>query len=234
MQNKWPVVSYAKIDMVIKQRAISDQQKEERRQAILTAALELYRETSYDAVNIAQVAQKAGVAKGTFYLYFKTKEELFLAMLAQEFEEWFDEIDADLTAIQNTHGTCSLDEFIDGFGTTLANRPILIRLIAILHAVLEQNIDFDTAYHFKQMLLERISDTGVLVEAILPFLKPGDGVFLMLHTYALIIGVQQVAEPAPIVREVIAQKELDVFQVDFMAYFLATLKIFLNGLQARE
>jgi len=219
--------------MVIRKRAISDKQKEERRQAILTAAFKLYQETAYEAVNVAQVAQKAGLAKGTLYLYFKTKEELFLAMLAQEFEEWFDEIDTSLTTIETTQGTCSIDEFIAEVGATLENRPILIRLIAILHAVLEQNIDFETAYHFKQMLLERIGHTGTLVEAILAFLKPGDGVFLMLHTYALIIGVQQLAEPAPIVRQVIAQKELNVFQVDFMEYFLATLKIFLNGLQAR-
>ena len=58
--------------MAIKQRAISDAQKEERRQAILDAALLLYQETSYEAVNMAQVAQQAGVAKGTVYLYFKT------------------------------------------------------------------------------------------------------------------------------------------------------------------
>lgn len=219
--------------MVIKQRAISDQQKEERRQAILTAALTLYKETSYEAVNIAQVAQKAGVAKGTFYLYFKTKEELFLAMLAEEFVDWFDEFDVGLTTIQTTQGTCSIDEFITGVGTTLANRSTLIRLIAILHAVLEQNIDFDTAYHFKQMLLARIAQTGALTEAVLSFLKPGEGVFLMLHTYALIIGVQQLAEPAPIVRQVIEEKELQAFKVDFMEYFLATLKIFLTGLQAR-
>ena len=219
--------------MVIKQRAISDQQKEERRQAILAAGLELYQDTSYEAVNIAQVAQKAGVAKGTFYLYFKTKEELFLALLAQEFERWFDDIDAGLTTIQTTQGTCSIDEFITEVGATLENRSTLIRLIAILHVVLEQNIDFDTAYHFKQMLLNRIDYTGALMEAILPFLKPGDGMFLMLHTYALIIGVQQLAAPAPIIRQVIEEKELQDFQVDFMEYFLTTLRIFLNGLQAR-
>jgi AcrR family transcriptional regulator len=219
--------------MVIKQRAISDQQKEERRRAILTAGLELYQETSYEAVNIAQVAQKAGVAKGTFYLYFKTKEELFLAMLAQEFVKWFDQIDTGLTTIQTTQGTCSIDEFIAGVGATLENRSTLIRLIAILHAVLEQNIDFDTAYRFKQMLLVRIAQTGALTEAVLSFLKPDEGVFLMLHTYALIIGVQQLAEPAPIVRQVIEEKDLQDFQVDFMDYFLTTLKIFLNGLQAR-
>jgi AcrR family transcriptional regulator len=217
--------------MVIKQRAINDAQKEERRQAILSAALELYQTTSYEAVNIAQVAQKAGVAKGTFYLYFKTKEELFLAMLAQEFIAWFDEADACFTEIQTGRGSCTVDELITPMGHSLENRPTLVRLTAILHSVLEQNIDFAAALHFKQMLLNRILQTGALLETCLPFLKPGQGTFVMLQVYVLLIGVQQLAEPAPIVKQVVAQKELELFQVDFLDYFLQSLKVFLKGLE---
>jgi AcrR family transcriptional regulator len=193
----------------------------------------LFKETTYDDVNVVQVAQKAGIAKGTVYLYFNTKEDLFLAMLAQEFEGWFDEVDADFTAMQGGQGTYTIDEFVARVGSSLENRATLIRLIAIAHTVLEQNIDFDTAFNFKQILLARIAHTGALTEAVLPFLKPGEGVFLMLHTYALIIGVQQLAEPAPIVRQVIEEKNLQEFEINFMDYFLETLKIFLTGLQAR-
>ncbi|MBN1218464.1 MAG: TetR family transcriptional regulator [Anaerolineae bacterium] len=222
--------------MVIKQRAISDEQKEERRQAILNATLQLFQKTSYEAVSIADVAQKTGIAKGTVYLYFKTKEELFLALLAQEFEAWFDEADACFKQIQVGQGSCTVDELITLMGYSLKNRSTLARLTAILHSILEQNINFATALHFKQMLLARILQTGALLETCLPFLKPRQGTLVMLHIYVLLIGVQQLAEPAPIVRQVIAQKGLEVFQVDFTDYFLQSLKVFLNGLeyQAQE
>jgi AcrR family transcriptional regulator len=216
-------------NMVIKRRAISDEQKEERRQAILDAALQLFQETSYEAVNIADVAEKAGVAKGTIYLYFKTKEGLFLALLTQEFEAWFDEAESLLKEIQTTQGTCTVDELIPLVGRSLENRPTLVRLTAILHTILEKNIDFSTALSFKQMLLARILQTGALLEACLPFLEPGQGVSVAVHIYVLIVGVQQLAEPAPIVKQAIAEDELKVFQVDFMDYFLETLRIFLNG-----
>ena len=216
--------------MVIKRRAISNEQKEERRQAILDAALQLFQETSYEAVNIAGVAEKADIAKGTIYLYFKTKEELFLALLAQEFEAWFDEADDLLKEIQTTQGICTVDELISLVGRSLENRPTLIRLTAILHAILEKNIEFSPALSFKQMLLARILQTGALLETCFPFLEPGQGVYVVMHTYVLIIGVQQLAEPAPIVRQVIAEEDLKVFQVDFMDYFLEALKVFLNGL----
>jgi AcrR family transcriptional regulator len=218
-------------NMVIKRRAISNEQKKERQQAILDAALQLFQETSYEAVNVAGVAEKVGIAKGTIYLYFKTKEELFLALLAQEFEAWFDEAGSFLKEIQTTQGTCTVDELIPLVGRSLEKRPTLIRLTAISHNILEQNIEFSTALSFKKMLLARILQTGALLEACLPFLEPGQGVYVVVHTYVLIIGVQQLAEPAPVVKQVIKEKELGVFQVDFMDYFLETLRVFLNGLK---
>jgi TetR/AcrR family transcriptional regulator len=216
--------------MVIKQRAISDEQKQTRRQTILDAASQLFEKTSYEEVSIVRVARKAGIAKGTVYLYFKTKEELFLALLAQEFEDWFDAADTYLNRLKTTQQSCTVDDLITPVGSSLENRDTLIRLIAISHTILEQNIDFSTALSFKQMLLERIMQTGSLIEACLPFLKPGQGVYVVVHTYVLIIGVQQLAEPVPIVKQVIDEKDMGILQVDFMDYFLETLRVFLNGL----
>ncbi len=218
--------------MVIKQRAISSEQKEERRRAILSAAWQMYRETSYEAVNIAQVAKKAGIAKGTVYLYFKTKEELFLALLAREFEAWFNEVQSSLENIRAAQGTCTIDDFVDGLAATLENRSTLIRLLAISHAVLEQNINFETAFSFKRALLNRMAQIGVLLESVLPFLHAGDGMYIVVNTYVLMMGVQHLAEPAPIVQRVIKEKNLAALRVEFMDYFLHTLRIFLRGIEA--
>lgn len=50
----------------------------ERRRRILDAALQLFSETDYGAVQMDDVARIAGVAKPTLYRYFATKEALFL------------------------------------------------------------------------------------------------------------------------------------------------------------
>jgi len=49
----------------------------ERRQAILSAALEEFAASGYAATRLDDVARRAGVAKGTIYLYFRDKESLF-------------------------------------------------------------------------------------------------------------------------------------------------------------
>jgi AcrR family transcriptional regulator len=49
----------------------------ERRQVILDAALSVFAERGFEAARLDDVAAKAGVAKGTLYLYFDDKEKLF-------------------------------------------------------------------------------------------------------------------------------------------------------------
>ncbi len=55
--------------------------KEDRPQEITEAAFEAFAEKGYSATKVADVAKRAGVSKGLMYLYFKTKEELFKAVV---------------------------------------------------------------------------------------------------------------------------------------------------------
>jgi AcrR family transcriptional regulator len=52
-----------------------------RRQAILDAALAVFAEHGYEAASLDEVARRAGIAKGTLYLYFKGKEALFESLI---------------------------------------------------------------------------------------------------------------------------------------------------------
>jgi AcrR family transcriptional regulator len=54
---------------------------EERQEAILAAALDVFSEHGFAAARLDDVAARAGVAKGTLYLYFPDKETLFEQML---------------------------------------------------------------------------------------------------------------------------------------------------------
>src|ERR671937_378807 len=49
----------------------------ERREAIIAAALEEFPARGWAATRLDDVARRAGVAKGTIYLYFRDKESLF-------------------------------------------------------------------------------------------------------------------------------------------------------------
>jgi AcrR family transcriptional regulator len=57
--------------------------KQARPQELLDAALELFVEKGFAATRSEEVAARAGVSKGTLYLYFPSKEELFKAVVRQ-------------------------------------------------------------------------------------------------------------------------------------------------------
>jgi AcrR family transcriptional regulator len=55
--------------------------KEARPAEITQAAMEAFAEHGYDATRVDDVAKRAGISKGLLYLYFRTKEELFKAVI---------------------------------------------------------------------------------------------------------------------------------------------------------
>lgn len=58
--------------------------KEEREQRILDAAAELLQKWGYRKTTLEDIARKAGVTKSSIYLFWKTREELFMALIERE------------------------------------------------------------------------------------------------------------------------------------------------------
>ena len=75
-----------------------ERRKLERPGELLDAALELFVEKGFAATRAEEVAARAGVSKGTLFLYFSSKEELFKAVvrenLSGRFPEWNQEFQA--------------------------------------------------------------------------------------------------------------------------------------------
>lgn len=58
-----------------------ERRKDARPQELLAAALDLFVERGFASTRLEDVAKRAGVSKGTLYLYFENKEDLFKAMV---------------------------------------------------------------------------------------------------------------------------------------------------------
>jgi TetR/AcrR family transcriptional regulator len=74
-----------------------ERRKDARPAELLAAALDLFVEKGFAATRVEEVAQQAGVSKGTVFLYFPTKEALFKAVVREHisgrFSEWNEEFD---------------------------------------------------------------------------------------------------------------------------------------------
>ena len=136
--------------VAINQRARSADQKALRRRAVLEAAETYFLEVGYEAFSMSKLAKKIGLAKGTFYLYFQTREELFLTLYEQSLIRWsqvfIDGLSDSMTSkayAQKLFSTASAD------GTFL---PLLIRL----EHMIEHNVAIPRLISSKQVFIKQV------------------------------------------------------------------------------
>lgn len=76
--------------------------------AILDAAYELFGSGGFYETKMSEVAEQAGIAKGTVYLYFKSKEELFMAVTRRDCEGFLLQLQERLKASDTFTGKLSI------------------------------------------------------------------------------------------------------------------------------
>src|SRR3982751_4883935 len=62
-----------------------------KRDSILRAAIDVFAERGFFNAQVADVARAAGVAAGTVYLYFRSKDDLLVSIFDRTMREWIEE-----------------------------------------------------------------------------------------------------------------------------------------------
>jgi AcrR family transcriptional regulator len=129
---------------VLKQRARSVDHKDQRRQAILCSAHNLLLTAGFDGFTMRALGMSVGLAKGTLYLYFETREAVFLALTDQKLDLWCSAL---LTA--NGSGPIRDEDWVTAFIDQAQQDPILLPLLTRLDLVIEHNISIDALISHK-------------------------------------------------------------------------------------
>ncbi|MCC6196523.1 MAG: TetR family transcriptional regulator [Burkholderiales bacterium] len=175
--------------MVIRQRAIQAEDKQERHHAILDAAARLLLRSPARTASMADVADEAGLAKGTVYLYFPGKEELLLAVHERNIEGFFRALAARLAG----DAPVAVADILALTHEHMVKPPLFLPLAARCFGMMGQSVPAEVALAFKQRMAERLLAAGAGLEKRFPELPPGQGVALLRHSYALIIGLWQMS-----------------------------------------
>ncbi len=146
--------------MVILHRAVQAEDKAARRAAILDAAETLLAKDSENLASVAQVAEATGLAKGTMYLYFKTKEEIIMAVHERHSMALFDRIDA---MFAEAGAGLTVERAIDSFCQFVHATPLYLQLGCFCHLTLERNIDLEVVYRFRLNISGRLQKAGAML-----------------------------------------------------------------------
>ena len=136
--------------VAINHRARSSEQKALRRHAVLETAEVYFKEVGYEAFSMAQLAKKSGVAKGTLYLYFNTREELFLTLYEQSLVRWSQIF---IGSLSDTMTSKTYAQSL--YKTTQADGVFLPLLIRLEH-VIEHNVAIPRLIESKRVFINQV------------------------------------------------------------------------------
>jgi len=173
-------------------RAIDGDEKEARRQAILDSADRLFAERQ-DLANVADVATAAGLAKGTVYLYFQSKEEIYLALHLRHVEHFFTTL---IARLEDTR-PFRFPEMQALAAEHILNATTYLPLGACCIGFAAGAVRVEAAAHFRGRLLEWLQAAGLGLERHFPGLARGEGVRLLQHSYAIMVGLYSLMRSEP-------------------------------------
>ena len=137
-----------------------ERRKDARPQELLAAALDLFVERGYAATRLDDVAARGGVSKGTLYLYFDNKEELFKAVVRENLVSVLDEAEDYIAQFKGTSSEL-LREFFLGWWQRIGET----KLSGITKLMMAESGNFPDVARFYYE--EVISRTNALVISVL-------------------------------------------------------------------
>ena len=174
------------------ERARDPAAKLTRRNRLLYAAAELFSATPYDDLTVAEIARHAGVAKGTFYLYFTTKDELFLRLVEAELAAWMTALGACLDAAEGPEQVAAV------IAAETGHRTELLRLLTVLHACVEPRVGATALEASRLAVANAMAPVATRLEAAVPTLGPGAGGAVLRCLVALIVGLFPASRPTSV------------------------------------
>ncbi len=214
--------------MVVRQRATHDEDKHERREHLLDACECLLCENPERMVSVAEVAERAGLAKGTVYLYFPSKEEMLLALHQRHGEDFFREL---ITLLEGP-GPVDFDAVMDVARRLIIDLPTYLPLAGLCFGTMEKSLPDDASVEFKARMAELMGRAGAGLEKHFPAMKQGGGAALLNHSYAMIVGMWQMLHPRPGVDERLAARCAGLFPRDYATEIESGLRALWLGTQA--
>ena len=104
-------------------------QRGERRSAILEAAIDTFAERGFHHARVSDVARKAGVADGTIYLYFKSKDDLLISLFEEKMEQIVETFRLEVNHFESAQDRIKC--FIQLHLKMVAERPALAEVMTV-------------------------------------------------------------------------------------------------------
>jgi AcrR family transcriptional regulator len=223
--------------MAVFQRARSEQQRQERRQAILTAAAAMLTEMPVAGVTLNELSRRAGLAKSNVLRYFESREAVLLELLDAAWRDWLVQLDRELPGAVDPAAPSAVrtDQLAGVVASSLAAQPMLCDLISAQAAVLEHNVSPDVAARYKRASMAAIAALGAAMLRCVPELGEADAFRLAGAAVMMTAALWPHTQPsAAMLAAYEADPALAAVRLDFTSTIREVIEVMTAGLLARS
>ena len=141
-----------------------------KREEIINACEQLYRTMSFREITLKEIGAVTSFSRPTIYNYFETKEEIFLALFAREYDRWNEQ----LGRILGQNERLTKPQLADRIARSLAERPQLLKLLSMNNYDMEANSRPELLTAFKQSYGGSLQRMRMLLEQFCPDMSGKD------------------------------------------------------------
>lgn len=163
----------------------SEQLTNSRREEIIDACAALYEKMNFKDITIKEISKYTSFTRTSIYNYFRTKEEIFLALFQREYELWID----DLTHLASDNQRLSADDFASKLASGLEKRQRLLKLLSMNMYDMEENSSMDSLVAFKRAYGRSINALKTCLKKFFPQMTERDAENFIFTFFPFIYGI---------------------------------------------
>ena len=194
------------------QRARQPKQIEQRREAILHAALILFQKKGLENVTLADIADRVGTVKSNIYRYFSSREHIYLRVLQRQGAEWEKRVMPGLDALKGKGTVTKVAEVIT---KAFIRSEEYSTLITVINPVLEETLAPNLVMDFRSAFFERRKRLAQALASALPGTTVETVFPLTLHIFTHVAGLWPLCHPSPGSEKLLREPEVVHLNLNF-------------------
>ena len=198
-----------------------------RKKEIISACRKLYETMSFKDITLKEIGKQTSFTRTSIYNYFETKEEIFLALFAEEYELFVEDLDR----LLEQREMLPPDELSSELAHALERRPLMLKLLSMNLYDMEANSRMERLVEFKKAYGESSAAVDRCLKKFVPGLTEENRQTFLYAFLPFVYGLY----PYTVVTEKqrLAMKEAGIPYVYMSTYEMAYtfIRTLLGGLQ---
>ncbi len=141
-----------------------------RRDEIMAVCEQLYEKTSFKDITVRDIGKETSVGRTSFYTYFQTKDEIFLTILAREYESWAE----DLRNLTKLSRAIKKEDLAQAIADTIEGRTLFLKILSENPFDMEKNCRTEVLDEYKNAYEDVLMAIAEVLERFCPKMTTAD------------------------------------------------------------